>query len=114
MNNWINETKNKLLQDESISLICKYILHPSYWTKKINMFFWLYLHILTRHKIVRSFEDLFYSPEGFDMHVVVMIILLGSMFLGFYDDIRMFQEMAVSFMSLVKISFEEIKNFKVD
>ena len=110
----VNEIKSKLLQDESIALICKYILRPSYWMKKINMFFWLYLHILTRHKIVRSFEDLFYSPKGFDLHAVVMIILLGSILLGFYDDIRMFWEMVVSFMRSVKKSFEEIKNLEVE
>lgn len=110
----VNEIKNKLLQDESIALICKYILRPSYWMKKINMFFWLQLHVLTRHKIVRSFEDLFYSPNGFDLHSIVMIFLLGSIFLGFSDDIKMFQEMAFSLINLIKRSLEEIRELEME
>lgn len=106
--------KNKLLQDESTTLICKYILRPSYWMKKINMFFWLQLHVLTRHKIVRSFEDLFYSPNGFDLHSIVMIFLLGSIFLGFSDDIKMFREMAFSLINLIKRSLEEIRELEME
>ena len=109
MRNRIDEIIDELSREESIQLLSKHILVPSYWIKKANMMVWLYLHVLTRHKVVRSFEDLFYSPNGFDFHSVVVIFVLLAIFLSFYDDGRLLYDMIISIKNLVKTSMEEIK-----
>ena len=114
MKKWIDEVKNELLQDEDIALICQYIFAPSYWIKKVNMMFWVKLHVLTRHKVVRSFEDLFYSPNGFDLHSVIVICCLVAIAWGLYDDFKILRKMIGSSINMMKNSMDEIRNMEKD
>ncbi|MBR5800841.1 MAG: hypothetical protein IKY23_12365 [Lachnospiraceae bacterium] len=89
-----------------MNIICKHLILPSYWAKKIIVILLCNLHALTRYKVARSFTDLFYAPEGFCFHTVVVIACLAALLWSLYDDAVMEWELIEDLVKTVKEGLE--------
>ena len=90
-----------------MDIILKHTMKTSYWEKRAIMLLLCNLHTLTRYKVARTIEDLFYSPNGFCFHTVVVIACLATLLWSMYDDAKMFAEMTDDFIEVVKEAFKQ-------
>lgn len=92
-----------------MNIVLKHITKSSYWAKKVIVVLLCNLHVLTRYKVARSFADIFYAPEGFCFHTVVVIACFVAFFWSMYDDAKIAGELVEEMIEEVKALKEELK-----